>query len=588
METTPARYYRAHFVLLALLVLCLPVSKVAGQVSSFDSLAYRLEQTIDPAEKIVLLIQIIEEYKDIDTKTAMAYANSAIRQSENAGYEIGKAEVLAKLGEIYENDNLFELAIQNYNSSLGIFKNLKDEKGMARLYTSLGQIYMKKAAYRLSLQNTNESLRLYEKLKDNVGISKAYNCLGSFYKYQLNYNKALEFYDMGLELSLVENDVGGLAQTYKNIGAIHHIEGNYDLALDNYDRSLQLNKEIRVSKNVAVLLGNIGQVLLELGKFEEAYAHFSESQTINSAIGFSKGVASQYVNISSYFELKGQFDLAIDNLSKAYYLLNEIGRVKDIIDISRKLGELNYKIGQYKKAYNYQQEYQSISDSISNVKMTENIYPQENAYKGERRLDNFTNAKQKNLIRNYAIFGVIGLLLVIIYFLYNKQRSKMRQHLLESKNMELEKNQIESDLAMKNKELATFALYIAKKNQLLKVVIGKLERAKPDLNVINIPKIESVISSLRETADSDAWDEFEIRFTNVFDSFYENLQNSYPDITMNEKRLAAFLRLDMTSKEISSITNQSLHSINVARTRFRKKLNLSNKDIKLATFLSKF
>jgi DNA-binding CsgD family transcriptional regulator len=67
--------------------------------------------------------------------------------------------------------------------------------------------------------------------------------------------------------------------------------------------------------------------------------------------------------------------------------------------------------------------------------------------------------------------------------------------------------------------------------------------------------------------------------------FYEKLQSKFPDLTTNERKLCAFLRLNMTTKEISAITNQSLNSIEMARHRLRKKLNIDNSQVNLTTFL---
>ena len=66
-------------------------TRLSGQDSPIDSLVLRMEQTVEPVEKIDLLVQIIEDYRDTDTKRAMQYANWALRESENAGYETGKA-----------------------------------------------------------------------------------------------------------------------------------------------------------------------------------------------------------------------------------------------------------------------------------------------------------------------------------------------------------------------------------------------------------------------------------------------------------------------------------------------------------------
>ena len=162
-------------------------TKLSGQVSPIDSLMLRMEQTVEPVGKTDLLVQIIEIYRDTDTKRAMQYANWALRESENAGYETGKARVLYNIGEINETDNLYDIAIGYYYASLDIYKNLEDDHGIARLYFSLANIYKKKASYKLSLENSLEALKLFEKLGDNSGLADVYNCMGSLYKYQLDY-----------------------------------------------------------------------------------------------------------------------------------------------------------------------------------------------------------------------------------------------------------------------------------------------------------------------------------------------------------------------------------------------------------------
>ena len=93
--------------------------------------------------------------------------------------------------------------------------------------------------------------------------------------------------------------------------------------------------------------------------------------------------------------------------------------------------------------------------------------------------------------------------IVIVYFLYNRKKSKTVQQLLESKNLELEKKQFKSDLDLKNKELATYALYLAKKNQLINVIVNRLDCAKGNLKEENIPEIENIIKNLNSSLDND-------------------------------------------------------------------------------------
>ena len=70
------------------------------------------------------------------------------------------------------------------------------------------------------------------------------------------------------------------------------------------------------------------------------------------------------------------------------------------------------------------------------------------------------------------------------------------------------------------------------------------------------------------------WQEFETHFNQVHAHFYQRLMTKFPTLTSNEKKLCAFIRLNLSTKEICAITQHSQKSIEIARTRLRQKLNL--------------
>ncbi|MDA3816845.1 MAG: hypothetical protein PF486_05665, partial [Prolixibacteraceae bacterium] len=76
-------------------------------------------------------------------------------------------------------------------------------------------------------------------------------------------------------------------------------------------------------------------------------------------------------------------------------------------------------------------------------------------------------------------------------------------------------------------------------------------------------------------------------FNKVHPDFSNNLLNAYPGITPEELKLSYLLRLNMSSKDIAEITNKEIHSIDIARYRLRKKLNLERNE-KLQDFLMQF
>jgi len=97
--------------------------------------------------------------------------------------------------------------------------------------------------------------------------------------------------------------------------------------------------------------------------------------------------------------------------------------------------------------------------------------------------------------------------------------------------------------------------------------------------------IQKILLELQSNLQPELWNEFEYRFQQVHEQFYNSLNEKFPDLSPSERRLCAFLKLNMTTKEISAITHQNAKSIDVARTRLRKKLDLTGTDQNLVTFL---
>jgi DNA-binding CsgD family transcriptional regulator len=159
---------------------------------------------------------------------------------------------------------------------------------------------------------------------------------------------------------------------------------------------------------------------------------------------------------------------------------------------------------------------------------------------------------------------------------------------LEHENLDLERLTLQESLEFKERELTANALFLVKNNELISKITEKLLQAKDTFKQENQKIIQDIIIELRSSQDKNLWEEFEAHFTRVHSEFYQKLQEQFPNLTANEKKLCAFLRLNMSTKDISAITYQSINSITVARSRLRKKLNIEGEDIHLVNFLMEF
>lgn len=576
-------------LLMAAQLLVLPFFICQGQQNErVDSLISELGRARGAGQKLDILVSIVGLYSVDDPERAVQYANAALIEAENSNDDKYRSVIYQLLGSMYESAENLNAAIENYSASLEIYKSLNNKRESAQLYYDLGDVYKKKGLYKLSLENCLKGLEIFEALNDIPGLADIYNCMGSLYKYQGDNNRALEFYNMSLDMNILEADSSGISISYNNIGVVYAIIDNYDLALDYYFRSLETSPFRGDDKNNATTLGNIANILLSQGKSEEAFRYTNESLEMNIRIAYKRGIANQYRTLGRYYDITGEPELAIEYLLRAYELHKELGRLESEKEITEYLSTLYYREGSYIKAYDFHRLFKLYSDSIFNIEKMKNIAQIEQDYILQREAEVHRLKDQKRKILNLLLFIALVLIITIIAFFFYRQKSKVKRKNLELKNIDLEKSQVESELERKQKELAANTIYMVRKNELINDVVGRLSKAKKNLKEENVPVINDIIKDLCADSQDDIWKEFEVRFLQVRREFYENLQARHPDLTPNEKRLSAFLSLDFTTKEITAITKQSPHSINIARTRLRKKLGLANSDISLTAFLAQF
>jgi DNA-binding CsgD family transcriptional regulator len=208
---------------------------------------------------------------------------------------------------------------------------------------------------------------------------------------------------------------------------------------------------------------------------------------------------------------------------------------------------------------------------------------------------------------NYIIDNIIIFVLAFIGFSYGvilymkilkeslKKKILLQQNLDKKdrkiliKNNELIKEKalyLEDLVKQKDRELTTNAMIIAQNCECNNKLLQKLKELKLYDNDILQNKLLEIISDLSLRKRSDIWDEFQKRFEEVHQEFYNNISVNYPSLSPAELRLAAFIKLDLSSKEIAMLTQNAKESIEVARSRLRKKLELKQSE-NLVSFLQK-
>ncbi|MDT3401904.1 triple tyrosine motif-containing protein [Mucilaginibacter terrae] len=156
----------------------------------------------------------------------------------------------------------------------------------------------------------------------------------------------------------------------------------------------------------------------------------------------------------------------------------------------------------------------------------------------------------------------------------------------ERKIAKLQTDKLQAELDSKNRELSNSALSLAYKNELLQKLSDELLKIKDEngkkLPSDQINKVQKVINEGMN--DERDWNLFEKSFNEAHENFFKKLKAQHPELVPNDLKLCAYLRMNMSSKELSSLLNISLRGVEIRRYRLRKKLNLPH-DKNLAEFL---
>ena len=187
----------------------------------------------------------------------------------------------------------------------------------------------------------------------------------------------------------------------------------------------------------------------------------------------------------------------------------------------------------------------------------------------------------------FLLLYFIGLIVLIIiihnaYKLYYKRQKRVlfeqnqrEIQLKESENerrlIEIKNQQLEQDIESKNRELAISTMSLIKKNEFLNQLQSELKKydGQPKKGVEQVTKIID-----KKINHNDDWEFFEKAFNNADQDFFKKIKERHPDLTPNDLKLCAYLRLNLSSKEIAPLFNISPKSVEVKRYRLRKKMNL--------------
>lgn len=276
-----------------------------------------------------------------------------------------------------------------------------------------------------------------------------------------------------------------------------------------------------------------------------------------------------YTNRGSFNQAKTQYDLSLKLLKKP-------------VNIKYLYGSLfNYyeKTGKYQSALVFQRKYLELKDSLFSKQLVIKANDFELKYQLSLKEKEYLIKENQSQVLLLTAFICLLLIITITIFIVRNNTSKM---VLAKKEADL-KN-IESEL--KERKLATNTLFISQQNQLLNMILSKVERLMyvPDIkdSKEELSKVVKFIKSNKQ--DEVEWENFKLHFDSVSPKFFNTLKANYPNLTELDLKHCAYIKINFTPKQVAHLLGISPKSVTLFRVRLKKKLNLAE-EISLSDFL---
>ncbi len=155
----------------------------------------------------------------------------------------------------------------------------------------------------------------------------------------------------------------------------------------------------------------------------------------------------------------------------------------------------------------------------------------------------------------------------------------------ESEIIKLKNDKLSTDIKHKNSQLASATMHLVQKSEILTKIKNDLTNIQSDA----APDVKKRIQQITRVIESDiqldeSWEQFETYFDQVHENFFKRLRSKFPELTPKDQKLCAYLRMNLTTKEIAPLLNISVRGVEISRYRLRKKLGL-NSEVNLVGFI---
>ena len=492
----------------------------------------------------------------------------------------------------------------------------------ARNYEDLGNQHQ-------ALVLLQRALSIAKRTADKRHLAALYNNIFAIYYSLREFDQAEDLLQMSLQLSIAAADSMSIRNNYNNFGLVCYERGQYDKALAFMDQALAYAPRAdRVG--MSLIYTNRAEVFTRQNRLSQA------ERALQKAIDLQRGHQRDNRTVQTRLNmtfLKARLGKRTEALTMQHALYQTMPHLPLAMQVNayEQMADICFNLGDSLAALRNILRFMPLNDSLQRADNNSQLQQLLVAYDADRLKQHNTNLAQTVDIYRLKAEGrtrllavavpLLVVLIVLVVLLWRRMRTdraknkliseqqqqlliyeqqererkqeemRRKQEALKRKQQEMAQRQEEMSLELdhKNRQLTSYTLDLAAVNEFHQHVSASLSALREKkLSAAEVDnELKDLILSLQHFNDKPLGDDFRVYFDEVHPGFLMRLSQQFSALSKADLRLCAYLHLGMTTKEIAALTFKEVRSVESARNRLRKKLNLPP-ETNLAQFLEQF
>lgn len=578
--------------LLTILIVCLTSGFVFSQ-SKAEILAELTESS--GKDKVHLYLEL-SKICSPQSDSSLNYAQQAFQLGYELNYQNGMVIALKEISRLQYLNREFLKTIKTSTRAIQLTEHYAlDSFNLGGLHFQIARALEEIGAFTEAIYHRKEQLKWKSESSDPIHPDLDFyylvNRIALSYLILEEVDSALIYFNQALEVAHKTTNVRIIGHAYNDIG-LCHVEKNqidsatyyYELGLDKFTNIPE--KDGRDSLMIGLIQGNIGRFMPATDPNKMIYLQH------NIDWGKSKKspgqLARAYLKMAESLTAGKDYSRSLSYLDSAKQILTAEGTSPgvDQLILYKAYVDCYGKSGNYDLALQNFENYIALNDSLygkkafySNLKLrssyellmieSELLIEQYEVTAGERKIELLRQEKEISQLRIYLLISGALLLLTISIVIILRMRAVARK---KRKRQEAETEMLERNIEDKDERLNLSVMGLKRKSDFAEELIQKIT-ALDSIDSSEKQMLKLFIEN--ELSIDTSTLEMEHYIHEAGKDFFLRLKLTHPDLTENEIKLIALIKMNLTIKQIAIIKNITPNSVKVAKNRLRKKLDLS-------------